>query len=410
MIVMKKRALICSALMIFSSILGGCAGNGSNASSVSNTEAGSSEPPQTSDTSASETKAEEPAVHDYGEMRDMTVQELVSEMKTGWNLGNTLDATGGETAWGNPVTTKKMIDTVVNAGFNVIRIPTTWGDKIDTENGYKVSEEWMKRVHEVVDYAFDNGAYVILNTHHETGWVKPSMDEVEKSLPEFKALWTQIAEEFEPYGDHLIFEGLNEPRIEGGQNEWSGGTPDGREALNILNKTFVETVRATGGNNEKRVLLITSFAAAIISNSLKDLEMPDDDRVAVSLHAYTPYNFTYNINESWEIFEFGDNVKKEIDQVFDIVDKYFIDKNIPVIMTEYGSVSKSKPGEADRNDAENVKWIKYYLGRAKSSGIPCVLWDNGYYYSGNELFGVFERKYLDWYVPELVEAIMSVYE
>ena len=366
------------------------------------------------DTAGTTAAAEEAAPQhtaDHGEMRDIDIHELVGEMKTGWNLGNTLDAKGGETAWGNPKTTHEMIDAIAEAGFNVIRLPTTWGDKMgDSSTGYKVSEEWMDRVGEIVDYAFDNDMFVILNCHHETSWIKPAMSETDNVLPKFTALWTQIAEHFEPYGDHLIFEGLNEPRIEGGANEWNGGTADGREALNVLNKAFVDTVRAAGGNNSRRALLITTFAAQVAKSALDDLVIPDDDRVMVSLHAYTPYNYTYNSKESWEVFTFTDDVAKEIDSVFDRIDKYFTDKNIPVVITEYGSVSKSEPGELTRNDSENAKWVKYYLGRAKKSGIPCVWWDNGYYYNGNELFGQFDRKNLTWFVPEVIDSIMSVYE
>ena len=357
-----------------------------------------------------ETVTSETPVTYLGEMRDIDIHELVGEMRTGWNLGNTFDALGGETAWGNPKTTHEMIDTVADVGFNVIRIPTTWGENIDDSDNYRISEQWLDRVNEVVDYAFDNDMYVILNCHHENSWIKPSMSEIDNVLPKYTAMWTQIAEHFEPYGDHLLFEGLNEPRIEGGKNEWNGGTADGREAVNVLNKAFVDTVRATGGNNTKRALLITTFAAQIVKSGLDALEMPDDDRIIVSLHAYTPYNYTYNSKESWEVFTFTDSVASEIDKVFDTIDKYFTEKDIPVIITEYGSVSKSEPGETTRNDAENAKWIKYYLERAKRSGIPCVVWDNGYYYSGNELFGQLDRKALKWYVPELIDSIMSVYK
>lgn len=346
---------------------------------------------------------------DYGEMRDIPLKELIGEMKTGWNLGNTMDAPGGETAWGNPVTTKEMIDFVADAGFDVIRIPTTWAEHIDDADGYKIDEEWLARVHEIVDYAFDNGMYVILNTHHETGWIKPATDQLDNFLPKFEALWTQIAESFEPYGDHLLFEGLNEPRIEGGANEWNGGTKDGREALNVLNKTFVETVRATGGNNSKRALLITTFAAAVVNSTLKALEIPEDDRVLVSLHAYTPYNFTYHPKADWEVYEFTDQVADNIDELFDTIDSFFISKDIPVIITEYGSQSKNVPVLETRTDDENVKWVKYYLTRAKQSGIPCVWWDNNCYYGSGERFGIFDRTALKWYVPQLVEAIMSVY-
>lgn len=345
---------------------------------------------------------------DHGEMRDIDIHELVSEMKTGWNLGNALDSTGGETAWGNPKTTREMIDTVAAAGFNVIRIPTTWGDKSDDSGN--ISDEWIARVNEVVDYAFDNGMYVILNCHHETDWIKPSMSTVDSILPRYTTMWKQIAERFEPYGDHLLFEGLNEPRVVGGENEWSGGTEDGREALNVLNKAFVDTVRATGGNNGKRALLVPTFAAAVTLSAVKDLEVPDDDRVIVSLHAYTPYSYTYHSNESYEVFVVDEYVEDEINKVFKIMDKYFTEKNIPVIVTEYGSVSKSPAGETKRNDDENIKWVKIFLERAKQSGIPCVIWDNGYYYSGNELFGILNRSSCTWYLPDYIKAIMSVYE
>ena len=332
------------------------------------------------DTSAAETTSASPEnTVNYGEMRDISVDALIGEMKTGWNLGNTLDALGGETNWGNPKTTHEMIDTVAQAGFNVIRIPTTWGENIDDADGYKISDEWMDRVHEVVDYAFDNGMYVILNSHHETSWIVPATDKLDTVKPKFTAMWKQIAESFEPYGDHLLFEGLNEPRIEGGENEWNGGTDDGRAALNELNKAFVETVRATGGNNEKRVLLVTTFAAAVVNRAFKGFEMPDDDRTILSLHAYTPYAYTYHSGADWEIYEFGDNVASEIDNVFGFIDKHCIDKGIHVIITEYGSVRKTVPGSSEYNDAENEKWVKYYLTRAKQSGIPCVIWDNGVY-------------------------------
>ena len=369
---------------------------------------GTPEQTTTADTEAV-TEAEPVSTVDYGEMRDIPLKQLIGEMKTGWNLGNTLDAPGGETAWGNPVTTKEMIDFVAAAGFDVIRLPTTWAEHIDDENGYKIDEEWLARVHEVVDYAFDNGMYVILNTHHETTWIKPATDQLDSFLPKFEALWTQIAESFEPYGDHLLFEGLNEPRIEGGANEWNGGTKDGRAALNVLNKTFVDTVRATGGNNSKRALLITTFAAAVVTSTVKALEVPDDDRVLVSLHAYTPYNFTYHPLSEWEVYDFTDQVGNDIDSLFNTIDEYFISKDIPVIITEYGSQSKSRPVTDERIDDQNILWVKHYLNRAKESGIPCVWWDNNCYYGSGERFGIFDRRNMKWYVPDLVEAIMSVY-
>lgn len=393
----KLYAMFVSAALL----LCGCSANGA--------QSGSQSEPQTPTA-----EAEPPATQvDYGEMRGIPINDLVAEMTTGWNLGNTMDAKGGETAWGNPVTTHEMIDAIAQAGFNTIRIPTTWDRHFDDENDYQIDPEWMNRVHEVVNYAFDNDMYVILNCHHETDWIKPTMDDVDNVLPKFTSMWTQIAESFEQYGDHLLFEGLNEPRIEGGEKEWDGGTADGRQALNILNNAFVETVRATGGNNSSRGLLITTFAAQPVEVTMSELEIPNDPNIIISLHAYTPYRYTYHNGEKWEAFAFDDSIGRDIDQVFDLMDKYFISKNIPVIITEYGAESKVSDDSvfpAIRNDDENIKWVTYYLERAKQSGIPCVWWDNGYYYKGNELFGIFDRSDCTWFVPKLVEAIVGVYK
>lgn len=343
-------------------------------------------------------------------MRGLTAKELTAEMKTGWNLGNTLDANDGETSWGNPVTTHEMIDEVAKAGFDVLRIPTTWEKHfVEGDSEYKIDEEWMNRVQEIVNYAFDNDMYVILNCHHETEWIKPAMNEVDNILPKFSAMWKQIAEHFKEYGDHLLFEGLNEPRIVGGENEWGGGTEDGRKALDVLNQAFVDTVRATGGNNETRALLIPSFAAAVTDTALQDMKIPDDPNIIISLHAYTPYDFTYS--DGKDIFSYDESVGSSIDWVFGLIDKYFTSKDIPVIITEYGSVNKIESFAVVPNPryAENVKWVTRYLERAKESGIPCVWWDNGTHFGSGELFGIFNREELSWYTPDLIEAIMQVY-
>ena len=342
-----------------------------------------------------------------GEMRGLSAKELISEMSSGWNLGNTMDAIGGETAWGNPVTTKEMIDEVKKAGFDTIRIPTTWHKNMGEAPDYTVSEEWMNRVEEIVGYALENDMYVILNTHHEGSWIKPQYEGLDDVKAQLKALWNQIALRFIDYGDHLIFEGLNEPRIEGGKNEWNGGTKEGRECLNQLNSLFIETVRATGGNNEKRTLLITSFAASATETAIKDVEIPEDKYVGVSIHAYTPYRFTYDSKgESWNATVFDESCENEIASLFALLNEYFISKDVPVIITEYGSVWKYQ-GAVDltMNTAEVEKWAEFYVSEADKYGIPCVWWDNGYYYSGNELFGIFNRRELNWYVPDLVKII-----
>lgn len=352
---------------------------------------------------------EEADTRPLGEMRGLTSAELISEMGTGWNLGNTMDADGGETGWGNPVTTKEMIDEIHNAGFDTIRIPTTWKEHMGGAPDYTVDGEWIKRVEEIIGYALENDMYVILNTHHETDWIKPQYEGLDDVKVQFAALWTQIAEYFKDYGDHLIFEGLNEPRIVGGANEWNGGTEEGRDCLNQLNDVFVETVRKTGGNNETRTLLITTFAAQSVSSAINALTIPDDKYVGVSIHAYTPYRFTYDsVGESWNTAVFDDSCAAEIDSLFASLNDTFVSKGIPVIITEYGSVSKmiDKDWYISNTD-EVVKWASHYIGAAEKYGIPCVWWDNGYHESGNELFGIFNRRELTWYEPEIVEAIIN---
>jgi len=364
---------------------------------------------ESSETEVAEEVMEEKGVTDFDkmEMRDITPTDLVAEMHTGWNLGNTFDSLGtsglsAETSWGNPETTREMIDAVHAKGFDVIRIPTTYMYHMGDAPDYTVDPEWFARVEEVVNYALDDGMYVIINTHHEEDWRIPDdahIDEVDKK---HKALWTQIADYFADYGDHLIFEGLNEPRIKNDAHEWDGGTDEVRNCLNRLNKTFVDTVRASGGKNEKRLLLITSVAASPLPVTINALEIPDDAHLGVSIHAYTPYAFTFDIDEDWELNSWDGSHKNEIQTVFRDIKRAFLDKGIPVIITEYGAIHKN-------DDIEDVtKWVTDYLTIANDNGVPCVWWDNGQYEEGNEHFAIFNRYDLSWYRESVVDAIMDV--
>ncbi|MBQ9642526.1 MAG: glycoside hydrolase family 5 protein [Lachnospiraceae bacterium] len=355
-----------------------------------------------------EEASEEAASAGGNEMRDLTPAELIAEMNTGWNLGNSLDAYDGtgldtETSWGNPATTKEMIDTISGRGFNVIRIPVTWGPHMGAAPDYTVDEEWMNRVQEVVDYAIDDGMFVILDSHHEEAWRILDDAHIEAVSAQHIALWTQIAERFKDYGDHLIFDGLNEPRVKDGPNEWNGGTSEGRACLTRLNQEFVDTVRATGGNNEKRLLLITSFASSAVIQTIGSLKIPEDDHIAVSIHAYTPYGFTYKVDADWALSEWDGSHNYEIDKVISDLKRIFLDKGIPVLITEYGAQNK------DGNDEDVARWVTHYLEEAKENGIVCVWWDNGCYTDGNEQFAIFNRHDCTWYSEPVVDAIMAVY-
>lgn len=329
--------------------------------------------------------------------------EFVKNIKIGWNLGNTLDCTGSwinndldhETAWGNPKTTEEMIKAVKKAGFNAVRIPTSWGEHLDSDNN--INKVWLDRVQTVVDYAYKNDMYVILNTHHEGWWFVPSKDSKETS-DRFTKIWEQIAERFKNYDEHLIFEGLNEPRTEGSEKQWSGGTAEERKVLNKYNKLFVETVRKSGGNNKLRYLMVTPYAAGSDGAAISDLEVPDDSRVIVSVHAYIPYSMALDTNSKTSVF--ADNDKQVIDSMFKRLNDKFISKGIPVIVGEFGSVNK-------KNDDERAKLAKYYVAAAKKAGVPCFWWDNGSDSSSGEAFLLLNRKTLKIDHDKIVKALME---
>ncbi len=341
------------------------------------------------------------------EVKELTISDissidLVADMKIGWSLGNTLDATGGialesERSWGNPKTTKEMIDAVVDAGFNVIRIPVTWEKHFGEAPDYTIHEDWLDRVQEVVDYAYERDVYVILNLHHED-WHFPSEENKETASAILTALWTQIAERFKEYDEHLIFEGLNEPRKKGTPMEWNGGDIEGRSVVNHFAKVFVETVRATGGNNELRHLMVTGYAASSSRDALASIVLPEDDKLIVSVHAYTPYNFALNINgtDQWDITK----DTWDIDILMKDIDELFLQKGIPVIIGEFGAVDKN-------NEAERIEWVTYYLTKAKETGVPCLWWDNNAFNGSGENFGLLNRRDLNFPSQDLLNAMME---
>ncbi|MBQ5319191.1 MAG: cellulase family glycosylhydrolase [Oscillospiraceae bacterium] len=337
-----------------------------------------------------------------------SAQDIVDKMTIGWNLGNTLDCVNCtwlsdkldcETAWGNIKTTKAMIDTVKKAGFNTVRIPVSWNDHIDS-NG-KIDSKWLDRVQEVVDYAYDNDMYIILNTHHENGWVKLDASKEKETKKKLNYVWKQIATRFKDYDEKLLFEILNEPRTEGSAQEWNGGTSAEREVLNSLYQGAVDTIRSTGGNNKTRVIILTPYCANSSKATLSDLWIPEDDnRIAVSVHAYSPYNTALNRYSSET--KLTANGKKEIDNVFSSINSELLSKKVPVIMDEFGTMNKS-------NIDDRIEIAKYYLSVAEKYGVPCVWWDNGTICapSEGEGFGLLNRKTLKWYFPELVETLVD---
>ncbi len=348
----------------------------------------------------------------YGAMRDITAKDLVSEIKIGWNLGNTLDATGGENAWGNPITTKEMIDEVAKKGFNCIRIPVTWYQYAQGSPDYAIDEQWLQRVEQVVDYALSNDMYVILDMHHEeNGWLTPDKEKEDALRYILVKFWTQIANHFEAYGDHLIFEAMNEPRTKGSANEWNGGTMQERDVVNMLDQAFVETVRSSGGNNEKRILLLSTYGGSNVDASISGISIPQgDDKIGVSIHAYAPYLFTFSSADDLVVWDTNQH-RGSIESIFMRLEKKFIEKGVPVIVTEFGAERKVMSLEDNPmgyNDTEVEKWVREYVQSAKKYGIPCVWWDNGICTPGNgEAFGIFDRNELTWKRENVVDAMIE---
>ena len=350
------------------------------------------------------------------ELSGNTATELVSFIGTGWNLGNTLDATGGgnslysETSWGNPKTTKAMIDAVKKQGFNTVRVPVSWGNHT-TGNNFTIDSQWLARVKEVVDYCIDNDMYVILNIHHDTStqYYYPSSKYKTQSVKFVKSIWTQVAKYFKDYDQHLVFETLNEPRLVGTGDEWwfnvnypNDNVRDSISVINTLNQTAVDTIRAAGGKNNDRCIMVPGYGASIDGCTTSTFKLPNDstpNRLIVSVHAYTPYNFALNANGT---AEFKNNLKSEVDYLYSTIKSHFIDKGIPAIIGETSASNKN-------NKAERLKWAQYYMGKSAEYGVPCMLWDNNVFNGSDkgECHGHLNRSTLKWYDKAFVDAVIE---
>ena len=347
-------------------------------------------------------------------LNDLTAEQIVNNIKIGWNLGNTLDCSGlswlgtnpavsqMETAWGNPVTTKANIDALKNAGFNAIRIPVSWAKCVDVN--YNIRADWMARVKEIVNFAVDNDLYIILNTHHDEEIFKFLDSDMPESTKAFKRIWEQIADAFKDYSEKLIFEALNEPRTIGSLNEWSGGTAEERNNLNTYYRIFVETVRAGGGYNDKRILMINPYAAGGDATSMNGLKIPEDivqNKIIVSYHTYAPYDFALNVNSPVNTWNRNNLVDTNpITGSMDLAYNTFVSKGIPVIIGEFGAINKN-------NTAVRAEWADFFVCYARSKKMPCFWWDNGGVSGDGETFGLLDRSTNNFSFPQVVDGLMT---
>lgn len=382
-----------------------------------------------------------------GTMVPNTATEVVKAMKVGWNLGNSLecstdpdtDKSGVKTyqfyeKYGNnPLVTREMINAVKDKGFKSIRIPVSWARKLPkTEINYsensedeiykyvgevngKIDEGWMNRVKEVVDYVLkdengnfnDDDVYCIINVHHDVGkgswpiiFATDNEDRQEMYKNRLVNLWKQISEEFKDYDNRLIFEGFNEILVEDNGNNWitseqlfnsetyktKYNAEKVLESVNVYNQAFVDTVRATGGNNTNRFLCVNTYGAELKKEAIDYFVLPKnngivDNRLIVQIHQY---------DES-------DN-----DQIYTTLKNKFLNNNVPVIIGEYGYTLRNS------SDSKFATRVKYHTNILKQLGITCFWWDMGYSNNKNaQGFSFLDRENLNWRFTNSLQSFLD---
>ena len=358
-----------------------------------------------------------------------TALEFSKELKIGWNLGNTLDSImnngqfvdgnaglAAETAWGCPKATEGLIKAVKEAGFNTVRLPVTWTNHTDPNNDYKIDEVWMDRVEEVVQYCTGNGMHVILNVHHDgndnpdgsNSWLTPEpTDETAKAemKARYQKIWSQIATRFKDYSNLVLFSSMNEFH-----HGHDAPTKDYCKLQNELHQIFVDTVRATGGNNAYRYLVLPGYNTNI-DHAISGLVMPNDivdDQLMVEVHYYDPYTFAADGNETdqWGSDFGGATAVDKWGQEKYLIDQLkkmktsFVDKGIPVLIGEFGAPAKKDPA----NEKYRTYYLQYVVKYAVEYGLVPVFWDNGTSYK------LFDRNTYEVANTDIVNGMMAALE
>ena len=340
---------------------------------------------------------------------------LASKMYAGWNLGNTLEATGSETAWGNPMVTQTLIDSVKAAGFNAIRIPCAWDSHLDDPTTYKINDSWLARVKQVVDYCTKANMYAILNIHWDGGWLEnnPTYAKQEEVNKKQKALWIQIAGYFRDVDEHLLFAGTNEVHV-----DYNAPSAENIAVQQSFNQTFIDAVRSTGGRNYYRNLVAQSYNTNI-DYAVSYLQLPTDvvsNRMMVEVHYYDPWDFCGDESSSAKYFwgrpfsslgisSWGQ--EDYVDQQFGKMKTNFVSKGFPVILGEYAPTRRSSlTGTTLTNHlASRAYYLQYVTAQAKNNGMVPFYWDNGG--TGNNASGIFNRSMCTTFDRQALDGIKT---
>lgn len=346
-----------------------------------------------------------------------TAMDIAALMYPGWNLGNTMEAgnsannwknagIGSETLWQSAKTTQQLIDLVKASGFKSVRIPCSWvmGHITDAE-ACTIDADWLARVHEVVDYCIKNDLYVIINQHWDGGWIEhdglTAATDVDATKAKLTKIWTQIANSFKNYDERLIFAGMNEPGVGAGDANALLGTADLANRIAEYEQTFIEAVRATGGNNAKRVLVVqgpnTNIDNTVAHNYMAKLHDSATDRLMIEVHFYDPYQFTdMSEDKDWGKYYLywgknnqGGDADRTADAKYneDYVEAQmkkmktnFFDKGYPVLIGEFGANQRLVIGKDAVHDASVKDYYKAVVTSAINNGCVPMAWDtNGNY-------------------------------
>ena len=379
---------------------------------------------------------------------DSALPEAASEVPTakqwnqgvvGWNLGNQFECSApgqdgesmqisnpdgsikAETAWGNPVVTKKMIKAVKEAGFNAIRIPVRWQCHITNAQAMSIDKAWLARIKEVVDWCLANDLKVIINTHHDK-WLegRPTNQYKEENNQKLALLWLNIASEFAQYDYRLAFAGTNEVHI---RDNWGKPEAENLAVQNSYNQTFIDVVRATGGNNAQRHLIVQTYVCNPdfgINNGdfiiPTDIEGNGNNYMSVEFHYYTPWDYAgeckYNF---WgDLYknkgEVSPSNEQSMTNFFDRVVGTWSTKGLGVVMGEWGVTDRQKAGQTDLIHENMTYYCRFLVSEAKKRGFSTFVWDNNSFGSGPEHFGIFDRRAsmkvkADWVLNGIMEGM-----
>ncbi len=349
------------------------------------------------------------AATETGGDMNKTAMEIASLMYPGWNLGNTMEAGSSdnnwknagietETAWQSTKTTQQVIDLVKAQGFKSVRIPCAWVmGHITDEANCTIDPAWMNRVKEVVDYCISDGLYVIINQHWDGGWIEhngfTAATDMTATKDKLTKIWTQIATAFKDYDEHLLFAGMNEPGVGGGDGNIIG-VADMSARIAEYEQTFINAVRATGGNNALRVLIVqgpnTSINDTEENNYISKIQDTVNDRLMMEVHFYDPYQFCQMTEDAgwgkqwyyWGKGNTGDADRTANNYQEDFVNaqmakmkKTFVDNGIPVLIGEFGAIQRWSVGKDAVHDASIKAYYRAVTQYAIENGCVPMVWD-----------------------------------